>query len=309
MAELSSEQGPPVEADAPTQHDELLSTARTLPADEEDHEDTDDIDPPCPSPRRPDSRCASPELDPSHHHHRAHGHSHRTSRDMEAALDVSSSISRSSYSSSASSPASTATTATSASTAAAALAGTAALRSLPAGRKTFRATAPAPIAPSSCTVKAGRYVRNIGLFFLAVGLLTLGAAILSHTLLPEWRDKKALRALVVDSTEHPAYATWADPSSKAGGGGDSPMYQTFYFFHLVNPSNFVQQGEKPVYLEKGPYTFQQKKKKVEVEFSEDGNIVSYVTLVQNEYVPVRSLFYLLPRPLLYLSPSFRTKLA
>ena len=176
MAELSSEQGPPVEAEAPPQHDELLSTARTLPADEEDHEDTDHIDPP--SPRRPDSRRASLELDPSHHHRRAHGHRYRTSRDVEAALDVSSSISRSSSSSSASSPASTATTATSASTAAAALAGTAALRSLPAGRKTFRATASAPIAPSSGTVKAGRYVRNFGLFFLAVGLLTLGAAIL-----------------------------------------------------------------------------------------------------------------------------------
>ncbi len=69
------------------------------------------------------------------------------------------------------------------------------------------------------------------------------------------------------------------------------MYQTFYFFHLVNPANFLQ-GRRPVYLEKGPYTFQQKRKKVEVEFSEDGMLVSYVTLVQNEYKPVRSFWAL-----------------
>ena len=176
MAE-QSEQGSPLEAEAPPQHDELLSTARTLPADEEDHEDdyteaaaaaAGDIDPPCPSPRRPDGRRASLELEPRHH--RTHGHRHKTriSRDVEAALDVSSSISKSS---SASSPASTAT---SASTAAGALAGTAALRALPAGRRTSRAPAPAPIPPNSCTVKAGRYVRNFGLLFLSLGLLALG---------------------------------------------------------------------------------------------------------------------------------------
>ncbi len=78
------------------------------------------------------------------------------------------------------------------------------------------------------------------------------------------------------------------------------MYQTFYFFHLVNPANFVQQGKKPVYLEKGPYTFQQKKKKVEVAFSEDGTLVSYVTLVQNEYIPVRSFEPLLKCSFLFL---------
>ena len=287
------EQGPPLETETPPlRQDGLLSTARTLPPNEEDHEDdyseaaTDDnIDPPSPSPRRPGRRRASLKSDLRNQS--VHRHSHTTCWNVEAGLD-SSNVSRSSSSSIESSPASTAT---SASTAAAALAGTAALRALPAAHRKFNAPASALISPPSCAVKAGRYVRNFGLLFLAMGLLALGAAIFSHTYLPAWRDKKLLSSIVVDSTKHPGYATWADPSSKERGGGDSPMYQTFYFFHLVNPANFLQ-GRRPVYLEKGPYTFQQKRKKVEVEFSEDGMLVSYVTLVQNEYKPVRSFWAL-----------------
>lgn len=287
MAEQSEQlgQAPFVQGEAPPQPDQLLSTARTLPVDDQDNDNEDHAEAggagevendPTPRGRRESRR--DNELDPRHR-------VRKQSRDVEAALDGSN-ISSSSSSSSSSAASSPASTATSASTAAAVLAGTAALRALPAGRKTTRTLATTAPLPSS-TVKAGRYVRNFGLFFLSVGLLTLGAAILSHTLLPEWRDKKALRALVVDSAEHPGYAAWADPSSPgAQGGGDSFVYQQFYFFHLVNPTGFLQ-GKKPVYLEKGPYTFQQKKKKVEVEFSEDGTLVSYVTLVQNEYMPVR----------------------
>lgn len=286
--EECSEQRPPLETESPSlQQDELLSMARILPSNEEDHEDgysetatADDIDLPSPSSPRPDRRHSSPLSEPSNYS--AHRHSHTTCRDVEAGLD-SSNLSRSSSSSIEPSPASTAT---SASTAAAALAGTAALRALPAGHKTSNSSALALNSSPSCAVKAGRYVRNFGLLFLGIGLLALGAAIFSHTYLPAWRNKKLLTSLVVDSTKHPGYATWANPSSKEKGGGDSPMYQTFYFFHLVNPANFLQ-GRRPVYLEKGPYTFQQKKKKVEVEFSEDGTLVSYVTLVQNEYKPVR----------------------
>lgn len=215
-------------------------------------------------------------LDPSDS---ARGYRHASSSDIEAAM--SERPSTMSYSSSMTSSA--AYPPTPISYPAAAMAGTAPLRDRSESRLSATTTP-----PPSRRVTVLRWTRNIGLLLLAIGLVALGSAIVSHTYLPEWRDKRALESLVIDSPDHPNYAAWvnhASPSSAGRGEGDSPTYQRFYFFHLVNSKGFLQ-GKKPFYLEKGPYTFRQTKKKVDVNFSEKGTLVSYVTLVQNKYSPV-----------------------
>ena len=163
-------------------------------------------------------------------------------------------------------------------------------------------------------------VRNCGLLLFALGLIALGVAVLSHTVLPSLRDKQvalslslytltsrspplhlhpptyptippsppnqkqALKLLVIDSTDHPSYLEWAEGR---GEGGDSPLHLHFYFFHLVNGAAFLG-GATPQYEEKGPYVFEQKARKVDVSFSEDGTQVSYVQLTQSEFVPALS---------------------
>lgn len=105
-------------------------------------------------------------------------------------------------------------------------------------------------------------------------------ALLSHTLLPALRDKKVLEALVVDSKDSPGYDAWVATDADS----DSPLLTNYYFYTLLNPADFVK-GVRPSYQEMGPYVFKQRSAKVDVVFSEDGELVSYVALSQNDFQP------------------------
>eukprot|EP00698_Gefionella_okellyi_P017448 TRINITY_DN5102_c0_g1_i1.p1 TRINITY_DN5102_c0_g1~~TRINITY_DN5102_c0_g1_i1.p1 ORF type:complete len:749 (+),score=156.41 TRINITY_DN5102_c0_g1_i1:232-2247(+) len=55
---------------------------------------------------------------------------------------------------------------------------------------------------------------------------------------------------------------------------NTPFYQGFTFFNLTNPEETAQ-GGKPFFVKMGPYQYLKNKTKLNVEFSPDGNEVSY----------------------------------
>lgn len=91
-----------------------------------------------------------------------------------------------------------------------------------------------------------------------------------------------LKAMIVSSPSSSSYASWA---SSAAEVSDSPLLTSYYFFSILNPTPFLTARALPLYLEKGPYVFKQRSSKTSVSFSEDGALVSYVNLVQNDFVP------------------------
>ena len=53
-----------------------------------------------------------------------------------------------------------------------------------------------------------------------------------------------------------------------------PVFTKFYFFDLVSPQQLLFQKEKPALYQKGPYTFREVEKKVNISWNSD-NTVTY----------------------------------
>jgi len=51
-----------------------------------------------------------------------------------------------------------------------------------------------------------------------------------------------------------------------------PVYTKFYFFDMLNPSDLFYKHEKPILEERGPYTFRETQKKVNVTFHANGTV-------------------------------------
>merc|ERR1711892_285689 len=51
-----------------------------------------------------------------------------------------------------------------------------------------------------------------------------------------------------------------------------PVYTKFYFFDMINPSDLFHSHEKPILEERGPYTFREVEKKVNLTWHENGTI-------------------------------------
>ena len=51
-----------------------------------------------------------------------------------------------------------------------------------------------------------------------------------------------------------------------------PVYTKFYFFDMINPRDLFHNHEKPILEEKGPYTFREVEKKVNLTWHENGTI-------------------------------------
>jgi hypothetical protein len=122
----------------------------------------------------------------------------------------------------------------------------------------------------------------LGIIFSLLGSLALLLFLLSHTILPSLRDRTVLNALIVSSPSSSSYGSWASPSTSPS---DSPLLTSYYFYSILNPTPFLTARALPLYLEKGPYVFKQRTSKTSVSFSEDGTLVSYVSLTQNDFVP------------------------
>ena len=61
-----------------------------------------------------------------------------------------------------------------------------------------------------------------------------------------------------------AYDAWIETSI--------PMYSKFYFFDMLNPSELFHNHEKPILEERGPYTFREVQKKVNLTWHKDGTV-------------------------------------
>eukprot|EP00091_Calanus_sinicus_P002766 TRINITY_DN12871_c0_g1_i1.p1 TRINITY_DN12871_c0_g1~~TRINITY_DN12871_c0_g1_i1.p1 ORF type:complete len:183 (-),score=40.12 TRINITY_DN12871_c0_g1_i1:331-879(-) len=51
-----------------------------------------------------------------------------------------------------------------------------------------------------------------------------------------------------------------------------PVYTKFYFFDMLNPSDLFHSHEKPILEERGPYTFREVEKKVNLNWHANGTI-------------------------------------
>jgi len=61
-----------------------------------------------------------------------------------------------------------------------------------------------------------------------------------------------------------AYSAWLETPI--------PVYTKFYFFDMINPSDLFHSHEKPILEERGPYTFREVEKKVNLTWHENGTI-------------------------------------
>ncbi|XP_064607931.1 lysosome membrane protein 2-like [Liolophura sinensis] len=62
------------------------------------------------------------------------------------------------------------------------------------------------------------------------------------------------------------YDAWKTPSDSA------PIYFQTYLFDLVNHEEVILEGKKPILQQKGPYTYQEKRKKVNITFHDNGTV-------------------------------------
>ncbi|CAD8079287.1 unnamed protein product [Paramecium primaurelia] len=72
------------------------------------------------------------------------------------------------------------------------------------------------------------------------------------------------------------YALWGQVP------GDTKTYlkRDFTFFQFTNPYDVMFRGKKPIFVEKGPYTYQEKQNFTDYKFSDDGNIVTFRAWIQ-----------------------------
>lgn len=110
------------------------------------------------------------------------------------------------------------------------------------------------------------------LFFLAV------AALLVAIIVPMIIDLEIQigikNSVVVDSPHASAFDTWQ--TNIEGEGDDVDVHFNVYFFDIQNPKDILN-GAKPVVLEKGPYSYLEYFLKFDVEWSDDGDTVTFNT--------------------------------
>lgn len=75
------------------------------------------------------------------------------------------------------------------------------------------------------------------------------------------RDKIKQTVIISNSSE--LYDVWSEPPL--------PIYMQFYMFNLTNPDE-VKQGRRPYVVQIGPYTYQEKRKKFNIVFNENGTV-------------------------------------
>ena len=75
-----------------------------------------------------------------------------------------------------------------------------------------------------------------------------------------------------------SYAAWKETPI--------PVYTKFYFFDMVNPQELFHRNEMPILEERGPYTFREVERKVNVTWHpEDGTVSYFMTSLWNGACP------------------------
>jgi len=81
------------------------------------------------------------------------------------------------------------------------------------------------------------------------------------------------QAVVISNPSSPSYPVW-ETNIEGAGAEQSPIFYDLYFFDLQNPSD-VLRGSKPKVIERGPYSYREFYRKFDIDFTEDGEKVSF----------------------------------
>jgi hypothetical protein len=103
-------------------------------------------------------------------------------------------------------------------------------------------------------------------------VVTLVIAIGGPFLINHFLEEGIKSTVVIDSASSKSYASWYTNTDPDG----QPAYLDAYFFDVQNPDEILK-GAKPVVVQKGPYTFDEKFRKLNIEWSDDGDTVTYYT--------------------------------
>jgi len=105
--------------------------------------------------------------------------------------------------------------------------------------------------------------KKLLLLFLSISTLVFGIITL---VLKEKIFNTILNSQLVIEEGTSAYNAWVETPI--------PVYTKFYFFDMINPSELFHSHEKPILEERGPYTFREVERKVNLTWHEN-NTVSY----------------------------------
>lgn len=86
-------------------------------------------------------------------------------------------------------------------------------------------------------------------------------------------------SVVIDGSSASAFDTWH--TNIAGEGDDVDVYFDIYFFDIQNAAGILN-GEKPVVLERGPYSYSEYFQKFDIDWSDGGDTVTFN--IQKYYV-------------------------
>uniref|UniRef100_T1IJJ6 Scavenger receptor class B member 1 n=1 Tax=Strigamia maritima TaxID=126957 RepID=T1IJJ6_STRMM len=114
-----------------------------------------------------------------------------------------------------------------------------------------------------------------------VGAVFVILGIILHFLVPSILHKKIMEALVlVNMSDSEVFSAWVEHPV--------PIYMKFYLFNVTNPQDILINSSKPTLQEMGPYTFREYRQKVDIQFSDDGETVSYKLHKRFDYLPNQS---------------------
>lgn len=125
-----------------------------------------------------------------------------------------------------------------------------------------------------CGFKFKKKSDRIVCTLFTLGVMALLVAVIAPMLLDLAIQAGVRDSVVVDSSEAAAYANWH--TNIYGDGDDIDVHFNVYFFDLQNPKETLQ-GQKPIVLEKGPYSYSEFFLKFDIEWADGGDTVTFNT--------------------------------
>ncbi|RYY81667.1 hypothetical protein EON63_14940, partial [archaeon] len=87
--------------------------------------------------------------------------------------------------------------------------------------------------------------------------------------------------VVIDSTSAPNYDLW-HTNAHGTGFNEAKVHMDLYYFDLQNHDDVLYEAAKPILVEKGPYAYDEYYYRFDIEWTDDGDTVSY--FMQKYYV-------------------------
>mmetsp|Transcript_24776 Transcript_24776/g.69400 ORF Transcript_24776/g.69400 Transcript_24776/m.69400 type:complete len:851 (-) Transcript_24776:103-2655(-) len=114
----------------------------------------------------------------------------------------------------------------------------------------------------------------------AVFAMVLGAIVFALALglffgVPVFVDSQIKATTVVSGPDSTSYDTWVDLCDETVDMPLPPVYMNYTFYNFTNYYDFILNGSVPNVEAIGPYVYRECKKKVDIEFSDTGEEVTY----------------------------------